>query len=42
MHVFLFKAAAKSDDNYTAVYAGVGTFVAAALVPVIIILVTLR
>jgi hypothetical protein len=42
IHVFLFTAAAKSDDNYTAVYIGVGTFVAAALVAVIIILVTLR
>jgi len=42
IHVFLLTAAAKSDDNYAAVYTGVGTFVATALVAVIIVLVTLR
>ena len=42
IHVFLLTAATKSDDNYTAVYAGVGTFAATALVAVIIVLVTLR
>ena len=36
------KAAPKPDDNNTAVYTGIGTFVAIALVVVIIVLVTLR
>jgi len=42
IHIFLLTAAPKSDDNYSAVYTGVGTFVATALVAVIIVLVTLR
>jgi hypothetical protein len=42
IHVFLLTAATKSDDNYTAVYTGVLTFAATALVAVIIVLVTLR
>ena len=41
-HVFLLTAATKSDDNYTAVYTGVGASIATALVAVIIVLVTLR
>jgi hypothetical protein len=35
-HVFLLTVAPKSADNYTAVYTGVGTFVATALVAVIV------
>jgi hypothetical protein len=42
IHVFLLTATKKSDDNYTAVYTGAGTFAATALVAVIIVLVTLR
>ena len=42
IHVFLLAAARKSDDNYTAVYAGAGTFAATVLVAVIIVLLTLR
>jgi hypothetical protein len=42
IHVFLLTAAPKSDDNYTAVYTGAGTFAAIALAAVIIVLVTLR
>jgi len=42
IHVFLLTAAPESDNNYTAVYTGVGTFVAIALVAVIIVLATLR
>ena len=42
IHVFLLTAATKSDDNYTAVYTGVGASIATALVVVIIVLVTLR
>ena len=38
IHVFLLTATKKSDDNYTAVYTGAGTFAATALVAVIIVL----
>jgi hypothetical protein len=41
IHVFLLAAATKSDDYYTAVYTGVVTFAATALVAVIIVLVTI-
>ena len=41
INVFLLTAAAKSDDNYTAVYIGVGASIATALV-VVIVVVTLR
>ena len=40
--IFLLTAATKSDDYYTAVYTGIGIFVATALGAVIIVLVTLR
>ena len=42
IHVILLTAAPKSDDNNTTVYTGIGTFVAIAVVAVIIVLVTLR
>ena len=35
-HAFLLTVTPKSADNYTAVYTGVGTFVAIALVAVIV------
>ena len=42
IHVFLLTVSAKSDDNYTAEYTGIGASIVTALVVFIIVLVTLR